>query len=275
MQMNTWLAYDKPDPQASLRLFCLPYAGGNASIFSAWHTDLPSYVEVCPVELPGRGRRLNQPLYTSIGPLVHAMTEALSPLLDKPFALFGHSLGALVSFELARHLRAIGGPCPVCLFVSGHSAPQTPEVEAPIHHLPEAEFVEKVRSLNGTPDEVFQNAELKELILPILRADFAISETFVYRAGPPLDCPISVYGSLQDASISRARLEAWGEQTTDAFTLHMLPGDHFFINTARSFLLQSLAHELDHLVKRHSPGCGRPAFTKALPHLDRRLEWVE
>ncbi len=175
-----WLRSPKPNPQASLRLFCFPYVGGGALIFRTWPNSLPATAEVCPVELPGRGTRLKETPFTRLLPLVQALAQALLPHLDKPFAFFGHSMGALISFELTRQLRRLYGLVPLHLFVSAHRAPQLPDPDPPIHTLPEAEFMEELRCLNGTPKEVLEQPELMELMLPILRADFALCETYIY-----------------------------------------------------------------------------------------------
>jgi medium-chain acyl-[acyl-carrier-protein] hydrolase len=248
--LTPWLACVKPNPQARLRLFCFPYAGGGASVFRTWHENLPASIEVCPVQIPGRETRLRDGLFNDISPLVQTMAPALLPYLDKPFAFFGHSMGALVAFELARHLRKQYGLEPGQLFVSGSGAPQIPDPDPPIHALSDAEFLEELRGFNGTPKEVLENAELVELMLPILRADVAAYETYYYRSEPPLGSPISAFGGLQDEKVSRERLQAWGDQTTAFFRLRMLPGDHFFLRTAQSLLLQTLAQELHELVRR-------------------------
>lgn len=241
---GNWIARPRPNSQAGLRLFCFPYSGAGASVFYPWSDVLPATVEVYPVQFPGRETRLAEPPFTRLAPLVQAAAQALLPYLDRPFAFFGHSLGALVSFELVRHLRRQRGPGPVHLFVSGHDAPQIPDCNPPIHNLPEPEFVEKLRRLNGMSEEVLENAELMQLLLPILRADFAVCETYRYEADRPLDCPISAFGGLQDAYVSRENLEAWRAQTDNSFSLRLFPGDHFYLNTDRSLLLRVLAREL-------------------------------
>ncbi len=147
------------------------------------------------MQLPGRESRLRDPCFTGLEPLV----QALPPYLDMPYAFFGHSLGALIGFELARALVRESRPGPVHLFVSDHSAPQIQNPDPPIHQLPEPDFIKKLRHLNGTPGEVLQHAELMALLLPVLRADFAINETYVYIPGSLLDCPISAFGGLQDS----------------------------------------------------------------------------
>jgi medium-chain acyl-[acyl-carrier-protein] hydrolase len=241
---NPWLANPRPDPRAVVRLFCFPYSGAGASIFYSWPGTLPPLIQVCPVQLPGRGNRLAEPSFIRLLPLVQAAAEALLPYLDKPFAFFGHSMGALVSFELARHLSKQHNLSPVHLFVSGHNAPHIPDREPPIHALPEPEFMAKLRQLNGMRKGVLEDAELMQLVLPILRADFAACETYVYQAASPLECPISALGGLQDEYVTRDGLEAWREQTSASFYLRMFPGDHFYLNTDRQLLLRTLAREL-------------------------------
>ncbi|HWP41860.1 MAG TPA: thioesterase II family protein [Blastocatellia bacterium] len=247
LDTDHWITYPKLNPEAVLRLFCFPYAGGGSAIFRSWINSLPDTVEVGLVQLPGREHRISEPPFTQVGPLVEALSIALRPHLDKEFAFFGHSMGAIVSFELARWLRSSQSICPARLFVSGRAAPQVPDGSPPTYNLPEADLLIEVRRLNGTPREVLENRELMRLVLPILRADFELVQTYRYSAGPPLDCSITAFGGLQDKEISREDLEAWREQTNDSFSLHMLPGDHFFINTERQMLLDQLSKELGQL----------------------------
>ena len=242
--LDSWITCRKPRPQAHLRLFCFPYAGGGVSIFRAWSDSLPADVEVCPVQLPGRGTRLMEPPFTRLSPLIQALAQALFPLMDKPFAFFGHSLGALVSFELARQLRREYAVQPVRLFISADRAPQIPNRDPAIHSLPEGEFLVELRRLNGTPREVLEDEELRQIMLPLLRADFAVYETYGYSTEPPLNCPISAFGGSQDHRVSRSDLEAWREQTSVSFSLRMFPGDHFFLNTTQPVLLRVLSQEL-------------------------------
>jgi medium-chain acyl-[acyl-carrier-protein] hydrolase len=176
--------------------------------------------------------------------LVQTLAQVLVPLLNKPFAFFGHSLGALVGFELARQLRRQSGVQPVRLFVSADRAPQSPRRDRPIHALPEGEFMAELRRLNGIPGKVLEEAELMQMLLPVLRADFAVYETYTYSTEPPLNCPISTFGGLQDQRVSRGDLEAWRNQTNGSFSLRMFPGDHFFWNTTQPLLLQALSQEL-------------------------------
>lgn len=244
--LNSWIFAARPDPRARLRLFCFPHAGGGASMFRPWLAALQPEIEVCPVQLPGRENRLREPLYQQFSQLVEALTEALHPYFTLPFAFFGHSMGALLSFGLARHLRQKNEALPVHLFLSAYRAPQIPNLETPLHLLPEAAFIKKLLSFNGTNPEVLANEELRQFLLPIMRADFAVCETFHYTPEEPLACPITVFGGLQDSRVQKEALQAWCEQTSGAFARRMLPGDHFYFQQqqTRLHLLQAIAQDL-------------------------------
>jgi medium-chain acyl-[acyl-carrier-protein] hydrolase len=249
-EKNRWLIFPKPNPGASLRLFSFPYAGGSTLIFRKWQEALPANVELCSIELPGRGSRLRESAFTTLPPLVEAIAHAISPYLDKPFAFFGHSMGAIISFELSRYLRRHQQGIPAQLVISGRRAPQIPDEDPPTYNLPEPEFIEELRRLNGTPQVILEHPELMHLIMPLLRADFAVCQTYIYAPEAPLDCPILVFGGLEDHPVTRPNLEAWREQTTRSFSLRMFPGDHFFLQTAEPSLLRILADELSALKMR-------------------------
>ena len=241
---NAWVIFPKPNPQARLRLFCFPYAGGGASIFRPWPSDLPAGIEVCAIQLPGRENRLREQAFTHLTPLVETLAQVLRPYLTLPFAFFGHSMGTLIGFELAREFRRQRLPSPLHLLVSGRRAPQLLDDEPPIHDLPEPEFVAELRRLSGTPEAVLQNAELMQLLIPVLRSDFAINETYTYTPEEPLGCPISAFGGTEDEETTQEDLAAWREQTRVSFRLQMFPGDHFFLNSIRTPFIQALAQDL-------------------------------
>lgn len=241
---DAWLIRPRPNPRVRVRLFCFPYSGAGASLFHAWPKILPDSIEVCPVELPGRGARLAELPFTQLAPLVEAVAAGLYPYLNMPFAFFGHSMGALLSFELARYLNRRHSLKVAHLFVSGHGAPQVPSTEPPIHDLPEAEFVQKLREFNGTPDAIFDHPELRAILLPILRADFAVCETYVYESAEPLDCPLTALGGLRDPYVTQEALQKWCEQTKGPFSLHMFPGDHFYLQSDQQLLLETIARKL-------------------------------
>lgn len=239
-----WLRRVDPDSQACLRCFCLPYAGGNARLFQSWSQQLPASVEVCALELPGHGARLTEPPLDDLDEVLGAIAQVIQPLCDRPFVLFGHSMGALISFELARYCRRHGLPMPAHLYVSGHRAPQLPDPEPPVHTLPDAAFREKLTRLQGTDPAVLANDEFMALLLPVLRADFALCETYTYVAEPPLPCPITAFGGSLDPATQRGKLRAWRSQTQAKFTQHVLPGNHFFIHAAAASLLHQLSLSL-------------------------------
>lgn len=209
--------------------------------FQSWSRNLPRTVEVCPVQPPGRGDRLREQPFTRLESLVQAAAEHLRPYFDMPFAFFGHSMGALISFELARLLRREGRDQPRHLFVSGSNAPQLSSTDRPIHDLPTAELIEELRRLNGTPREVLEHPELMALMLPIIRADMAVCETYAYKPEPPLDSAVSAFGGLQDLEVPREGVRAWETQTTTSFAMWMFEGDHFFLHHAQPQMLRIIS----------------------------------
>lgn len=243
---NPWLLMRALNPQARLYLFCFPYAGGGAQIFNSWQRAFtaPTGIQVCPVQYPGRGGRLSESAFTDCRALVEAFVPHILPLLDKPFAFFGHSMGAIIAFEVAQLLRRQLGLQPAHLFVSGRRAPQIPSRQPPTYNLPDAEFTEELRRLNGTPTQVLEHSELMQLVLGIIRADFMLTQTYTFAPEPPLSCPMSIFGGLQDEGITREHLAAWCEQTTGGCSLRMFSGDHFFLQTAEGLLLQTIRQEL-------------------------------
>ena len=247
-ETSLWIARSKFNPNARLRLFCFPYAGGGASIFSSWSKKITADIEICPIELPGHETRISEPLFDRLEDLIHELACALLPYLDRPFAFLGHSMGGLLSFELAQLLRQSYCLSPTHLFISGRHAPQIPESKPPIHNLNQPEFIRELISLNGTPKAVLEDAELMKLFLPVLRADFTAIETYVYKAKPELNCPITVMGGLQDCEVSFEDLGAWQEQTSANCLIQMFPGDHFFISSSQSLVLEFLDKELQTIV---------------------------
>jgi medium-chain acyl-[acyl-carrier-protein] hydrolase len=242
---SSWILRFDPKPQADLRLFCFPYAGVGASCYRAWPALLPPEFELCAVQPPGREGRLREPPFRSIPELVEAAAAGLEPYFDRPFAFFGHSMGALVAFEVARLLRRGGRTGPCWLFASGRRGPRVPDREPPLQHLPDAEFVAEIqRRYGGIPDQVLQHRELLELLLPGLRADVAALDTYVYRPGEPLDCPVTAFGGMADKMTLAEDLDAWRAETRGAFELEMFPGGHFFIDEARPRVVERVVATL-------------------------------
>jgi surfactin synthase thioesterase subunit len=241
---SQWLPARRANLNASVRLFCFPYAGGNESAYRQWQQKLPESIEVLPVQLPGRGSRTKEPPYAELRPLVRAASEALAAATEKPFALFGHSMGALIAFELARELRKQHGIQPVHLFISAKCSPRQSPEDPAVGQLSDPVLVEILERYEGTPRELLNDAELMRLMLPVIRADMALCNSYVYEPGPPLECPITVFGGLEDHVSSRACLESWQSYTKGPFTLRMLPGGHFFINSWAVPVFEVIRQEL-------------------------------
>ncbi len=252
---SPWILSPRDRPPCRARLFCFPHAGGGATAFREWQGLALAGVEVCGVQPPGRENRFHEPPLTAMPALVEQANAALRPWLDVPFAFFGHSLGALLAFETARRLRRERGPLPAWLFVAGCEAPaRFRAADPPLHTLPRDRFLDELRRLKGTPEAVLRNAELLDALLPLLRADFAVLETYRYTAEPPLACPLTAFGGLEDEQVSPDSLAAWEAEATAGFDLHLLPGDHFFPRTSRDTLLEIVNGHLRFLVGTATEG---------------------
>lgn len=225
-----------------MRLLCCAYAGGAATAYRPWSSDVSPDIEIVAVQLPGRENRLREPPLERMDDIVGALHREVRPYLDgTPLTLFGHSMGGLAAFELARALHTT---YPVAhLFVSACRAPRLPRGKE-LHLLPHAEFLAEIRALGGTPEDVLRNEELLEVFVPLLRADLAANETYRYRPAPPLTCPITAFGGTDDLTVHRAHLESWAVETTGPFSLTMLPGGHFFIGPRRTAVTRSIETSL-------------------------------
>lgn len=245
MSTQLWLRRLKPNPQARLRLFCFHFAGGSASAYRTWPTLLAERrpnVEVCAVQLPGRENRLKEPPFTQIAPLVSTMVNELRAELDRPFTFFGHSMGAIVAYELAQTLTRLGAP-PTHLLVSGRRAPGTAERYAPVHQAPTDDALLRAiqQRYGNLPELLLQDAELKAIYAPLLRADFTLVETYMPSTLVPLACPITAFGGANDPIATQAELLAWRAVTQNDFALHLLPGDHFYLQEQSGPLLERIA----------------------------------
>lgn len=241
MHDSPLLAGHQLSPRAVLRLFCFPYGGGAARAYRHWTRTLPPEIDVCAIQLPGRGNRLRERPLTKMSLAVELVGKEIVSLLDRHYAFFGHSMGAILAFEVARLLRRGGHRGPTHLFVSGHKAPQLPNTGPFTYNLPDEKFIEELQRLNGTPVEVLEHPDMMRMMLPLLRADFESIQTYSYKHEPPLECPITALGGLMDPDISRETLEPWREQTLAAFNLQMFPGDHFFLHQEQDRVLRLIA----------------------------------
>lgn len=230
-----------PIVRPALRLLCLPYAGGSASIYSGWAKSLPANVEVVAIQPPGRANRLSEKPHTRMESLVEEIYTAVTPLLDVPYVVFGHSLGSRVGFELVRMVRRRGLQLPEHFIASGSPAPNLPAHSKNIHDLPKEQFIQELRELNGTPEAVLAHEELIALLLPLLRADFMVSETYAFSPEPPLDCTLSIFSGEYDREIGPEQLSAWRPHFLGRSEITMFPGDHFFVDSLRPSVLSEVS----------------------------------
>lgn len=233
-----------PRRNPALRLFCFPYAGGSASIFRQWPALLPFETEVWAIQLPGRGPRLSEPVLVDLDSAVHQIAGAMMPLLDRPFVCFGHSMGALLAFEVVRLLGSMGKQAAM-VFVAGRNAPSAAAHSRQLHKLSDEGLIEALRRMNGTPAEVFLHPDLMQTVLPALRADFELHASYDYAPGRPLPCPLVAFAGLHDAMAPAEGMMLWSRETTSTFRLHTVGRGHFFIHTHRTDLLQLINLELE------------------------------
>lgn len=244
MSANPWLQRFTPRPEARARLFCFHHAGAGAAVYRPWVAGLPAELELAAVQLPGRANRLDEAPIDRMPALVDALLAALRPEFDdRPFAFFGHSMGAVLAAELAHALQATGAPMPSHLVVSGRRPPHWPSADAPLHRLPDDAFVAEIqRRYGGIPAEVLEHADVMALLLPGLRADIAALETHQPPSGrAPLDCALSVFGGSDDPLTPRAHLDAWRGEARGPVRVRVFPGDHFYLNVRRDALLADLS----------------------------------
>ena len=246
-----WIAYHRPLPDARLRLFCFHHAGGGASVFRPWAELLQPYqIELCPVQLPGRENRINEAPHTNLRCLVKELQKALAPWMDLPFALLGHSMGGIVAFHLAQILQRRNWPLRRLIIAA--ATPPLARCRAPIHQLPDSSFIQRVEEYNGLPADLLQNHEFMALLLPTLRADFALCEradTVEMGRGksympPVLHCPLSIFTGLSDQSIDAAEVEQWRHYSIEAVKIRKFPGDHFFLYRQQSLVIRTIVQDL-------------------------------
>lgn len=238
--MSGWFMPEKV-PHAPVRLFCFPYAGGGASAYRAWTRERS--LAVVPVQLPGRENRMREAPLLAMREIVEQAAAAIRPYVAQPYALFGHSLGARMAFELARFMRGQGLPLPTHLFVSGSRAPEIPE-PFPLHKLEEDEFLAALSRYGGTPRTLLDNRDLMRIFLPMLRADFTVDETYEYREEEPLPVPITAFYGAEDTEASRDETVGWQRHTVGGFSLCEISGGHFYVTQSGPLVLSHIRRAL-------------------------------
>ena len=251
-----WLARPRPVARPRLRLICFAAAGAGASVFHGWSQALPGEIEVCGVKLPGREARLAEAPIADLEALVASLARVLVAHVQAPFAFLGHSVGGLLCFEVARRLWREHGLCPAHLFLCATAAPDRIAPKHQLHRLPRERFVDAVARLGGTPPEVLGNECLLELLLPALRADFALSETYVYTPAEPLPVSATLLAGCADSLTERADLEAWAHCVSGPIELELLPGGHFFVQSAEAEVLARVRRDCQKLLEVGHAGPG-------------------
>lgn len=244
-------------PRTGTLLFCLPYAGGSATAFHGWDDCLPPDIHCLPVHLPGRGTRFAESPAIDVLELSQAIVHRAA---GQPFAIFGHSMGARLAFEVARQLRRDGAPLPIALFVGGSRPPHMDTPLSRIAHLPDEEFCGRVVAMGGTPAGLLDNAEVRTLLLPALRADFAMVEAYRFRREPPLPIPIIAFAGSDDPEADPCDMTGWSAHTTAMARLRTFAGNHFFLHSEQSAVVANVAREVASVVREiAAPAHSTPA----------------
>lgn len=239
MHSSSLIYIPKIRPNAHLRIICFPYAGGNSATYMSWHNHLDQNVELAIVQLPGRGIRLSEPPFETMTELVKALFLEIGKLKYKPFVFYGHSMGARVAYEVTLMLRRFNYQLPIHFIASGSVAPCIERKKDRIYHLPDEEFIKEVGELNGSPAEVLANNEIMQMLLPALRADFKIIETYCNKSQAIIPTKITVLAGNEE-EVDAEDLDAWFKLFSSNTGLHWIPGDHFFIDTNKSDVLSLL-----------------------------------
>jgi medium-chain acyl-[acyl-carrier-protein] hydrolase len=240
MRQNNWIVNPRPRPQADLRLICFPYAGGGAASFFSWADLLPTNIELIAIQPPGRASRIDEPPINEMDQLVDSLMSVADLLVDKPYVVFGHSLGSRVAFEFMRRCQSAGQRLPQHFIASASRGPHVRSLKEAISDLPDDAFLQELKRLNGTPEEILNNKELMAIYLPLIRADFKISESYHLETDVQFDLPLTVFGGTCDHDVPERHLNSWQDLFTQPLSLHLVNGDHFFIDNNKRGLLAKI-----------------------------------
>ncbi len=261
MHRSKWFLISRPKPHARYRLFCFPYAGGSASAFLPWEDLLPPQIELVAIQAPGRANRLDESPLTSVAELAAELAGAIPPMLDRPYLTYGHSMGSLVSFELLHLLKARNLPLPRRYFGAARQAPHIPRRIAPFYDYPLEEFIAELKRFGGTPDAVLENAELMEMLVPMLRTELRAAYTYHRDPVVKLECDVSVFGGSRDEIVLPEELPGWQEHFFQRMELRLFEGGHFFLEDDKEQVVSAICESmgLSRSGATFSPTASRPA----------------
>lgn len=248
MQLNNWYLIPKPCANPVMRLICFPYAGGSASSYLNWSSWLPSEIELVAIQPPGRTTRISETPFCNLRELVAELVKSFSVVTTAPFVFFGHSLGARLAFELMVQCEKAGLRLPQHFIASGSRGPQIPLREPSTHSLTDEEFIKELKNLDGAGASIYENSELMELCLPLLRADFKASDTYLFEDSHTFNCRLSTLGGTEDNDVTKADLDSWGKFYSDYINSYLVKGDHFFVDkneaTVKEYISKIIENEL-------------------------------
>jgi medium-chain acyl-[acyl-carrier-protein] hydrolase len=234
------LLVTRKKPHARYRLFCFPYGGGSASAYQPWEDLLPDDIELVAIRLPGHSGRLNESLLTSAAEMAESLMPAFVALLDRPYLVYGHSLGCIVAFELLHALQARQLPLPHHFFCAARRAPHAPPRIEPIHEYPLEQFKAELRRLNGTPEILLADASLMEFFVPILRTDLKAAYTYHREPDVKLRCSASAFCGFRDHVVEPEDMSGWREHFSEPPVFRIFEGGHFFLDDNRASVVEAI-----------------------------------
>lgn len=244
LRFNEWVTCPVPKPMAKSRLFCLPFAGGGALEYRQWGNRFAQHIEVCPIQLPGRENRYGEPNDADIRSLACQLKTVLDPFCDKPYAIYGHSMGALIAYELVREIEQSGLPTPRTLIAAAHRAPHLPPRRPPIYHLPDPQFIAKLKEYGGFSDAILESAEMMDFLLPVLRGDFKRCDQYQLPQPSKIKTSLQIMAGSHDPHVLVSDAQAWSELTTGQCAFNLYEGGHFFLRDQAANVIQAIERSM-------------------------------